>query len=193
MAPWHRWLESCATSKKGLEPVLTCLTWQMSLSLHSPKPASLLIKKSSPAWFDRAYILIKRHDGRWWLRGRSEDYAYHPPPDAALTMTRTPAPPSKSGNHVGNLSYWSMQSVSDIEPIDRTHFGCFFSCYSSFLFLLGAGGRRIGSQRGNLNGAVVRAESGWRTWALCLARHVPEWGRRGAEPRPFNLLGRVMF
>lgn len=57
-----RGLEPCATSK-GLEPVLTCLAclWLcLSLSLHSP---SLLIKKSSPAWFDRAYILIKRHDG----------------------------------------------------------------------------------------------------------------------------------
>lgn len=140
-APWHRgtvWLESCATSKKGLEPVLTCLTWQMSLSFTQSQPGQPAHqKRAAPAWFDRAYILIKRHDGRWWLRGRSEDYAYHPPPDAALTMTRTPAPPRKSGNHVGNLSFWSMQSVSDIEPIDRTHFGCFFFSSFSFLFLLG--------------------------------------------------------
>lgn len=59
--------------KKGLEPVLTCLTWQMSLSLHSPSPPACSSKRAAPAWFDRAYILIKRHDGRWWLRGRSED------------------------------------------------------------------------------------------------------------------------
>lgn len=138
MAPWHRWLESCATSKKGPRTCLD-LSYLANVAVIYTVPArpACSSKRAAPAWFDRAYILIKRHDGRWWLRGRSEDYAYHPPPDAALTMTRTAAPPRKSGNHVGNLSFWSMQSVSDIEPIDRTHFGCFLFSSSSFLFLLG--------------------------------------------------------